>query len=100
LAEELGITAVVGLQHAFTIPAEQSQLGGCNAYEHVFFLPRKKNETVLSLGTEEVSEVSWVEIIKLLDALENGDDRYAPRTKQYVDAMRAFLEEMMNDYCN
>lgn len=94
LAEELGITVSDGdLEFAFIIPAEQFCLGGCNAYEHVYFIQWKhKNESQLSLGTEEVSEVSWIQTTTLLDALANGDDKYAPRTKQYVDAMRAFLQ--------
>ena len=94
LAEELGITVSDGdLEFAFIIPAEQFCLGGCNAYEHVYFVQWKhKNESQLSLGTEEVSEVSWIQTTTLLEALANGDERYAPRTKQYVDAMRAFLQ--------
>jgi isopentenyldiphosphate isomerase len=96
LAEELGITAdAAELQHAFTIPAEQKPLGGCNAYEHVYFL-HGNSETKMSLGTEEVSGVSWVPASKLLVALANGDDNYAPRTKQYCEAMGSFLEKMLN----
>eukprot|EP00984_Skeletonema_dohrnii_P007823 scaffold2882_cov132-Skeletonema_dohrnii-CCMP3373.AAC.2 len=96
LAEELGITANAGeLQYAFTIPAEQTPLGGCNAFEHVYFL-HGNSETKMSLGMEEVSGVSWVSASKLLAALQNGDDNYAPRTKQYCEAMGSFLKKMLS----
>ena len=97
LSEELGLTADAGdLQYAFTIPAEQKPLGGCNAYEHVYFL-HGNSETELSLGMEEVSGVSWIPASKLLAALANGDDNYAPRTKQYCEAMESFLEKMLKN---
>ena len=95
LAEELGIRVDAGeLQFAFTIPAEQAPLGGCNAYEHVYFL-HGNTDTKMSLGTEEVSGVSWVPASKLLSALSNGDDNYAPRTEQYCEAMGSFLQKML-----
>ncbi len=96
LAEELGITVDVGdLQFAFIIPAEQTPLGGCNAFEHVYFL-QGNSETKMSLGVEEVSGVSWVSASELLEALAKGDDNYAPRTEQYCKAMGSFLEKMLN----
>lgn len=95
LAEELGITIdAEELQYAFTIPAEQAPLGGCNAFEHVYFL-HGNSETKMSLGMEEVSGVSWVPASKLLSALTKGDDNYAPRTKQYCEAMGSFLQKML-----
>lgn len=95
LAEELGITAnAEELQYAFTIPAEQAPLGGCNAFEHVFFL-HGNSETKMALGGEEVSGVSWVPASKLLSALTKGDDNYAPRTEQYCEAMGSFLQKML-----
>ena len=55
LAEELGITVSDrDLEFAFIIPAEQFCLGGCNAYEHVYFVKWKDKNEQLSLGTEEV----------------------------------------------
>ena len=94
MAEELGITAdAEQLQYAFTIPAEQMSLGGCNAYEHVYFL-YGNSDTKMCLGAEEVSEITWISTSELLTALENGDDRYAPRTKQYCEAMKSFVEQM------
>ncbi|KAL7493689.1 hypothetical protein ACHAWT_003839 [Skeletonema menzelii] len=98
LAEELGITVDTGdLKFAFIIPAEQTPLGGCNAFEHVYFL-HGNSETSLSLGVEEVSGVSWVSASKLLAALAKGDDNYAPRTEQYCRAMGSFLEKMLNSH--
>ena len=70
-------------------------LGGCNAYEHVYFL-HGNSDTNMSLGTEEVSEISWVSTSELLAALSNGDDRYAPRTKQYCEVMKSFVEKMQS----
>ena len=77
-----------GLQLAFVIPAEQASLGGCNAYEHVFFLRLNENSVLeLSLGTAEVTDVTWMESEKLIRSLRSCDDQFAPRTAQYVDAM-------------
>lgn len=90
-----------GLQFAFIIPAESAPLGGCNAYEHVYFLIRnsaKNNECndceEFSLGKEEVSEVSWVPLVQVLRALRTGDKEYAPRTIQYVKLMEKELEKI------
>lgn len=95
LAEELGITVgAEELQYAFTIPAEQAPLGGCNAFEHVYFL-HGNSETKMSLGMEEVSGVTWVQAAELLSALTEGDDNYAPRTEQYCEAMGSFLQMML-----
>jgi 8-oxo-dGTP pyrophosphatase MutT (NUDIX family) len=104
VAEELGIDLKSmrendscifdgGLQYAFTIPAKQAPLGGCNAYEHVFFLVLNKNsELKLSLGTEEVTDVSWMESEKLMRSLRSDDDQFAPRTHDYVDAMEKHIK--------
>lgn len=118
LAEELGVVLDMsdngkgdkqqqdrwkgGLQYAFTIPAETKPLGGCNAYEHVYFLIQ--NDTSgstenFSLGTEEVSEVSWVPTNEVLNALRTGDDGYAPRTKEYVAAMTKELTRILGQDC-
>jgi 8-oxo-dGTP diphosphatase len=101
VAEELGIdlksTHIFnrGLQHAFVIPAEQAPLGGCNAYEHVYFLHLNENsELKLSLGTEEVTEVTWMDSAKLIESLRSGDDNFAPRSKQYVVAMEKYINTM------
>jgi 8-oxo-dGTP pyrophosphatase MutT (NUDIX family) len=84
-----------GLQHAFIIPAEQAPLGGCNAYEHVYFLHlNESSELNLSLGTEEVTDVAWMESAKLIESLRSGDDNFAPRSKQYVMAMEEYINTM------
>ncbi|KAL7465360.1 hypothetical protein ACHAXS_005688 [Conticribra weissflogii] len=86
------------LQYAFTIPAEAAPLGGCNAYEHVYFLVRdnaKDDEyndcEEYSLGKEEVSEVLWVPSVQVVSALRSGAKEYAPRTKKYVELMEEEL---------
>jgi isopentenyldiphosphate isomerase len=98
LAEELGMDDVneSELDLAFIIPAEQASMGGCNAYEHVYFLVRDGmggGET-LSLGEAEVSEVAWKPAKEVLDALRKGDGGYAPRTAGYVDAMEGELDKI------
>ena len=101
LAEELGIDDVNEdeLKLSFVIPAEQADLGGCNAYEHVYFLIRDdKDDSTdqFKLGTAEVSEVIWMPIKDVLDALKTGDDGYAPRTFLYVYAMQSELDRILN----
>ena len=100
LAEELGIDNVSEdeLKLSFVIPAEQAELGGCNAYEHVYFLIRdNKDDSIdqFKLGTAEVSEVIWMPIKDVLDALKTGDDGYAPRTLLYVSAMQSELDRIL-----
>ena len=101
LAEELGLDNVTEdeLNLSFVIPAEQANMGGCNAYEHVYFLVRDDNTTTkeqqFALGTAEVSEVAWMPVQDVLTALRNVDDGYAPRTQQYVDAMEKELNKIL-----
>jgi hypothetical protein len=120
---------------AFIIPAKQSHLGGCNAFEHVYFLLRCRRgleahadaddnngyttmnstqyyanhnhaSTVLrsvgrfSLGSAEVSEVVWRPVHEVLDALRSGDESYAPRTREYVDAMEMELNRLLFGDCS
>ena len=100
VAEELGIdlqgnTNIFNgdLQCAFIIPAEQLPLGGCNAYEHVYFLALNEDSDLkLSLGTEEVTDVSWMETEEVIKLLRSGDEKFAPRSKQYVDAMERYIK--------
>jgi hypothetical protein len=84
---------------AFIVPAEQTSIGGCNAYEHVHFLVMrddyggaKKN---FSLRTAEVSEVRWTNAWDVIDALRSGDVGYAPRTPSYVDVMEGELVKII-----
>ena len=131
LSEELGwvdgVHVNVALElskPAFIIPAQQSHLGGCNAFEHVYFLVRcrdvgtddvkedddkKTNDSrntnndhttlksvgQFSLGSAEVSEVLWRPVHEVLDALRSGDENYAPRTREYVDAMEKELDRIL-----
>jgi len=98
LAEELGMDDVgeSELDLAFVIPAEQASMGGCNAYEHVYFLVRDGGGMpTLSLGEAEVSEVAWKPAKEVLDALRKGDGGYAPRTADYVDAMEGELDKIV-----
>lgn len=115
LAEELGVDLTTmnaeeknntwdgGLKYAFTIPAEQAPLGGCNAYENVYFL--KLNDTDgddidhFKLGEAEVSGIAWKPCIEVLRALNAEDQGYAPRTKQYVTAMEKELRRILGDCC-
>ena len=99
LAEELGMDENVvsedELKLAFVIPAEQLKLGGCNAYEHVYFLTRDWSTDQFALGEAEVSAVAWMPVREVIAALRKGDDGYAPRTKQYVDAMQKELVKIL-----
>jgi hypothetical protein len=91
---------------SFVMPANMSHLGGCNAYEHVYFLVRDggsvcdvgggtSSSLSLSLGAAEVSEVTWRPAREVLDALRSDDVGYAPRTAGYVDAMERELERII-----
>ena len=97
IAEELGMEVPTSEFEniAFVIPAEQASMGGCNAYEHVYFLIREATSTQFALGTSEVTDVLWMPVKELLTALRAVDDGYAPRTKQYVDAMEQELEQIL-----
>jgi isopentenyldiphosphate isomerase len=119
---------------AFIIPAQQSHLGGCNAFEHVYFLVRHRRRCLdsnddddnnateddltrrndkssidpststpipksvgrFSLGSAEVSEVVWRPVNEVLNALRSGDEKYAPRTGQYVDFMEKELNRILH----
>lgn len=86
-----------GLRHAFTIPAEQAPLGGCNAFEFVYFLILRRNSNPkLSLGAEEVTEVSWMDVGEVIQALRSGNDKFAPRTKDYVNAMEKYIQTLFD----
>jgi isopentenyldiphosphate isomerase len=105
LAEELGIDDVSEdeLKLAFVVPAEQTSIGGCNAYEHVHFLVMRDDygdgvggtKKDFSLGTAEVSEVRWANAWDVIDALRSGNIGYAPRTTSYVDAMEGELVKII-----
>jgi isopentenyldiphosphate isomerase len=90
VAEELGIQIEEGggtskedeLIFAFTCPAPQAPQG-CNCYEDVYFLTRDKEFCQFAIGEAEVTDVRWVEIEQLKQALENEDGDYVPRVAAY-----------------
>jgi isopentenyldiphosphate isomerase len=92
VAEELGIQVKDGsggtcneddeLIFAFTCPAPQAPQG-CNCYEDVYFLTRDKDHCKFAIGEAEVTEVRWVEIERLKQALENEESDYVPRVAAY-----------------
>ncbi|KAL3777646.1 hypothetical protein HJC23_005512 [Cyclotella cryptica] len=109
IAEELGIDLRAmgeddkhkmwngGLRHAFIIPAEQAPIGGCNAFEFVYFLILSNDSSPkLSLGTEEVMDVSWMDAWEVIQALRSRNDEFAPRTKDYIDAMEKCIQTFFN----
>jgi isopentenyldiphosphate isomerase len=97
LSEELGMNDVSESELAlsFVIPACMSDAGGCNAYEHVYFLVRDGGSLSLSLGYAEVDGVTWRPAGEVLDALRSGDVGYAPRTAGYVSAMEGELDRII-----
>jgi len=91
-AEELGIhTESDSLEYAFVCPAEQASWGGCNAYEHVFFLRRSKKDSEFAIGSAEVTSVKWMYIDDLKMAWGHKDEAYVPRVEQYKEA---FFEKL------
>ena len=94
--EELGIDDVdpEDLLFAFTCPAEQANIGGCNAYEDVYIVQQDKENTLFSIGKVEVTAVKWVEIQVLERALRGGDDAYVPRAPSYINAFFAYLAKL------
>ncbi len=96
LVEELGLTIEPqSLEFVFICPAEQAPLGGCNAYEHVYFLTQKREKCQFAIGSAEVTSVKWMSIHDLKTAWKNGDEEYVPRVEQYKNAFFAKL----NDVC-
>lgn len=90
VAEELGLTIKPeDLEFVFICPAEQAPWGGCNAYEHVYFLLRKRENCQFAIGSAEVTSVKWISINELKAAWKNGDEEYVPRVEQYKKAFFA-----------
>ena len=99
LEEELGIEVAdtTDFLFQFICPAEQAPLGGCNCYEHVFFLKRDSETTECALGTNEVTSVTWISFDNLKLAWESRDDSYVPRVQIYRDAFFKCLDQMMKN---
>ena len=94
LEEELGITIHKDeLKFQFICPAEQAHWGGCNCYEHVYFMDRDSETLELALGKEEVTGVKWMSVMDLKYALESFDDMYVPRVEIYREAFFDRLDQ-------
>lgn len=78
------------LDFAFTVPARQADVGGCNCFEDVYFLERPSG-TTMAIGEAEVTAVSWMAIAELGKKLRAGDEDIVPRDPVYVDAFFAHL---------
>ena len=96
LAEELGVeTTSDELDFAFTVPAKQSGLGGCNCFEDVYFLERP-SDVPMAIGEAEVTAVTWMGVGDLERKLRAGNEEtIVPRVPTYVDA---FFNHLANKY--
>ena len=95
VAEELGLhISADTLEYSFTCPANQAPWGGCNAYEHVYFLPISAKECKFAIGSAEVTSVKWMSIGELMTAWERNDTEYVPRVERYQEAFIACLSQM------
>lgn len=99
IAEELGIQcSEEELIYGFTCPAEQAPLGGCNCYEDVYFISRNKGELNFAIGEAEVSDVTWILIGDLRNALDDGKEEFVPRVRKYRNAFFTKLSTICLDY--
>lgn len=96
LAEELGIDNVErdAFVFGFICPAEQADWGGCNAYEHVYFVHVDKDTCRIRAGQAEVTAVQWIEIDILEQKLRQRDSQYVPRVESYIDAFFEYLNKI------
>jgi isopentenyldiphosphate isomerase len=97
LEEELGIAvaAVDEFEFQFICPAEQASLGGCNCYEHVFFLKQDSSTLKCALGTAEVTDSTWVSIPDLKAVWECNDEAYVPRVQIYREIFFQCLDRIL-----
>lgn len=94
LAEELGIESQ-DLIFAFTCPAEQAVMGGCNCYEDVYFLALEKDSCKFSLGAAEVASVKWIDLEELKTRWAEGSSEYVPRVAQYRQAFFNYTNTLL-----
>lgn len=80
------------LEFAFTVPAQQAGMGGCNCFEDVYFLERQ-SDVKMAIGEAEVTAVSWMAVAELEEKLRVGDAEIVPRDPVYVEAFFAHLRE-------
>lgn len=78
------------LDFAFTVPAQQAGMGGCNCFEDVYFLERPSG-VELAIGEEEVTAVAWLSVRELEEKLRAADAEIVPRDPVYVEAFFAYL---------
>jgi isopentenyldiphosphate isomerase len=95
VAEELGISITASdLEFVFTCPAEQAPLGGCNAYEDVYFVQRDRHNCTFSIGLAEVTGVRWLPIPDLKQHWTQNNREYVPRVEPYKEAFFRHLKTM------
>ena len=66
------------LDFAFTVPAKQAGMGGCNCFEDVYFLERPSG-LEMAIGEAEVTAVAWMGVRELRDKLKAADEDIVPR---------------------
>lgn len=96
LAEELGIDNVEpqAFEFSFICPAEQKGRGGCNAYEHVYFVRIDSEKCDVKVGGAEVTDVKWIGIADLEQKLRQRDEEYVPRVDTYIEAFFGYLNKL------
>mmetsp|Transcript_2338 Transcript_2338/g.6458 ORF Transcript_2338/g.6458 Transcript_2338/m.6458 type:complete len:199 (+) Transcript_2338:285-881(+) len=91
--EELGLVIQPHqIDRAFTCPAEQAPIGGCNCFEDVYFLAVQEATCKFELGTAEVDAYCWLPIDELRAAWQRQDEKYVPRVEHYKDAFFRHLD--------
>ena len=96
LAEELGVDEVASDEFifGFICPAEQAGWGGCNAYEHVYFVHVDSLKCAIRAGEAEVSSYKWIKISALEQKLRERDGEYVPRVDSYIEAFFGNLNKL------
>ena len=96
LAEELGIDNIKreAFKFGFICPAEQKGWGGCNAYEHVYFVEVDSASCPMNVGGAEVTDVKWIAIEELEQKLRQRDDEYLPRVDAYIETFFGYLDKL------
>jgi isopentenyldiphosphate isomerase len=94
LAEELGIDNIEqeAFQFGFICPAEQKGWGGCNAYEHVYFVHVDSDNCQMKVGGAEVTDVKWIGIAELEQKLRQRDEEFVPRVDAYMETFFGYLK--------
>lgn len=95
LAEELGIDNVASdeFKFGFICPAKQAGWGGCNAYEHVYFVHVDSSKCIIRAGEAEVSSYRWIQFSALEQKLRERDEEYVPRVDSYIEAFFGYLNK-------